>query len=36
VGTGVKTLVMSGLRPYEDEPAQKMFDAYESRRIAFG
>ncbi|GIU06935.1 MULTISPECIES: DUF3581 domain-containing protein [unclassified Shewanella] len=35
VGTGVKTLVMSGLRPYEDEPAQQMFDAYESRRIAF-
>ena len=36
VGTGVKTLVMSGLRPYEDEPAQQMFDAYESRRLAFG
>ncbi|ABV86041.1 DUF3581 domain-containing protein [Shewanella pealeana] len=36
VGTGVKTLVMSGLRPYEDEPAQQMCDAYESRRIAFG
>ncbi|MGS0680285.1 DUF3581 domain-containing protein [Shewanella sp. 125m-7] len=35
VGTGVKTLVMSGLRPYEDEPAQQMFDAYESRRLAF-
>ncbi|MCL1140052.1 DUF3581 domain-containing protein [Shewanella pneumatophori] len=35
VGTGVKTLVMSGLRPYEEESAQQMCDAYESRRVAF-
>ncbi|MCG9732236.1 DUF3581 domain-containing protein [Shewanella sp. Isolate13] len=36
VGSGVKTLVMSGLRPYEEEAAQQMCDAYESRRVAFG
>ncbi|MDR8525115.1 DUF3581 domain-containing protein [Shewanella fidelis] len=35
VGTGVKTLVMSGLRPYEEESALQMCDAYESRRVAF-
>ncbi|WP_028765701.1 DUF3581 domain-containing protein [Shewanella fidelis] len=35
VGTGVKTLVMSGLRPYEQESALQMCDAYESRRVAF-
>lgn len=35
VGTGVKTLVMSGLRPYEQESALQMCDAYESHRVAF-
>ncbi|GIU49941.1 hypothetical protein TUM4438_34630 [Shewanella sairae] len=35
VGTGVKTLVMSGLRPYEQESAQQMCETYEGRRIAF-
>ena len=35
VGTGVKTLVMSGLRPYVDELAQPMFDAYEERRLSY-
>ncbi|MDB2386442.1 DUF3581 domain-containing protein [Shewanella sp.] len=35
VGTGVKTLVMSGLRPYIDEQAQQMFDRYEQRRLSY-
>ncbi|MCL1050467.1 DUF3581 domain-containing protein [Shewanella abyssi] len=35
VGTGIKTLVMSGLRPYVDDQAQQMFDRYEERRISY-
>ncbi|QLE84256.1 DUF3581 family protein [Shewanella sp. Scap07] len=35
VGTGVKTLVMSGLRPYEAEKAAGMVADYESYRHAF-
>ncbi|NMH65918.1 DUF3581 domain-containing protein [Shewanella salipaludis] len=35
VGTGVKTLVMSGLRPYEEDKAQQMCAQYESYRDAF-
>ncbi|MBW8184178.1 DUF3581 domain-containing protein [Shewanella nanhaiensis] len=35
VGTGVKTLVMSGLRPYEADKVQEMCDTYEGRRTSF-
>ena len=35
VGTGIKTLVMSGLRPYVDDQAQQMFDKYEERRLSY-
>ncbi|RTR40183.1 DUF3581 family protein [Shewanella canadensis] len=35
VGTGVKTLVMSGLRPYEADKVQGMCDTYEGRRTSF-
>lgn len=33
IGTGKKTLVLSGLRPYEEEKAQQMCDYYESRKL---
>jgi hypothetical protein len=35
VGTGVKTLVMSGLRPIEADKVQEMCDTYEGRRTSF-
>ncbi|ACJ31008.1 Conserved hypothetical protein [Shewanella piezotolerans WP3] len=35
VGTGIKTLVMSGLRPYVEEQAQQMCDTYEERRLSY-
>ena len=35
VGTGIKTLVMSGLRPYVAEQAQQMCDTYEGRRLSY-
>jgi len=35
VGTGVKTLVMSGLRPYDSVLCEGMIADYESYRIAF-
>ncbi len=35
VGTGVKTLVMSGLRPIEADKVQDMCDTYEGRRTSF-
>jgi len=34
IGSGVKTLVLSGLREYEQEKAQQMCDRYESRKRA--
>ena len=34
IGSGVKTLVLSGLREYDDEKAQLLCDAYESRKQA--
>ncbi|EDQ02660.1 DUF3581 family protein, partial [Shewanella benthica] len=35
VGTGIKTLVMSGLRPYDAELVKGMVDNYESYRTEF-
>jgi hypothetical protein len=35
VGTGVKTLVMSGLRPFDETQAQAMCDYYEARKHQF-
>lgn len=35
VGTGIKTLVMSGLRPYVEEQAKTMCDTYEGHRISY-
>ncbi|MFT5789802.1 MAG: hypothetical protein ACI8SJ_001921 [Shewanella sp.] len=35
VGTGIKTLVMSGLRPYIEDQAKQMCDTYEGRRISY-
>jgi hypothetical protein len=35
VGTGIKTLVMSGLRPYEEAFAQQMCATYEGRKTDF-
>lgn len=35
VGTGVKTLVMSGLRPYDEELAQQMCAKYEGSKVGF-
>lgn len=35
VGTGLKTLVMSGLRPYCHEQVQGMCDMYEARKTQF-
>ncbi|MEL4342277.1 DUF3581 domain-containing protein [Shewanella xiamenensis] len=35
VGTGIKTLVMSGLRPYEEAQMQQMCAAYEGRKTEF-
>ncbi|MDD8061263.1 MULTISPECIES: DUF3581 domain-containing protein [Shewanella] len=32
IGSGVKTLVLSGLREYDDEKAQQMCERYESRK----
>lgn len=32
IGSGVKTLVLSGLREYDDEKAQQMCDRYENRK----
>ncbi|GGP97106.1 DUF3581 domain-containing protein [Shewanella ulleungensis] len=32
IGSGMKTLVLSGLREYDDEKAQLLCDAYESRK----
>ncbi|GGQ20334.1 DUF3581 domain-containing protein [Shewanella litoralis] len=32
IGSGMKTLVLSGLRDYDDEKAQLLCDAYESRK----
>ena len=34
IGSGVKTLVLSGLRAFDDEQAQQMCDRYESRKLA--
>jgi hypothetical protein len=33
IGSGVKTLVLSGLREYNEEQAQQMCDRYESRKL---
>ena len=33
IGTGKKTLVLSGLREYEEDKAQQMCHFYESRKI---
>lgn len=35
VGTGIKTLVMSGLRPYDEVLAQQMCATYEGRKTEF-
>ncbi|EGM71456.1 DUF3581 domain-containing protein [Shewanella sp. HN-41] len=35
VGTGIKTLVMSGLRPYDEVLAQQMCATYEGRKTDF-
>ncbi|MCE9677720.1 DUF3581 domain-containing protein [Shewanella sp. AS1] len=35
VGTGLKTLVLSGLRPLEEESLQDMVDRYEARRLEY-
>lgn len=35
VGTGIKTLVMSGLRPFDDVLAKQMCAAYEGRKTSF-
>jgi hypothetical protein len=35
IGTGKKTLVLSGLREYEEEAAQGMCHTYESRKLMF-
>lgn len=35
VGTGIKTLVMSGLRAYEEDQVQQMCAAYEGRKTDF-
>ncbi|MBM7073860.1 DUF3581 domain-containing protein [Shewanella sp. 202IG2-18] len=35
VGTGTKSLVMSGLRPYEAEGVQSMCDLYEQRQLQY-
>ena len=35
VGTGIKTLVMSGLRPYEEASVQQMRATYEGRKTDF-
>lgn len=35
VGTGIKTLVMSGLRPYEEAFMQQMRATYEGRKTDF-
>ena len=35
VGTGVKTLVMSGLRPYDEAQAQQMCAMYEGFKVGF-
>ena len=34
IGSGIKTLVLSGLRAFDDEQAQQMCDRYESRKLA--
>lgn len=35
VGTGIKTLVMSGLRTYDEEQAMQMCATYEGRKTDF-
>ena len=35
VGTGTKSLVLSGLRPYDAEGVKGMCDLYEQRRVMF-
>lgn len=35
VGTGIKRLVLSGLRPYETQPLQMLCDNYEASRVRF-